>query len=105
MDETLTELKIPTFEYIKDQCPPWEKEELFAFFNEPYRKQVIFFAEKIEPVEIALVLVALQKGFEVFFSYGEKNESSQHAQQRLTQCSAFILSREQLIAELYYFRT
>lgn len=103
IDCLLNKLEIPKYEFVKSTQMPWQNEDLLVFLDEPTRTKFIVFAETIEPIEIAIVLMALQKGYEVYFSCSSNLDVSEISQHRLRQFSAFVLTREEILSELKFY--
>jgi len=92
-------LDLPVMEVSKAETPAWADQKIWSMMETPQWRQLLIIADELGVYETGLVIMALEKGFHVFFSSPTLTVADIRAQ-RLKQASAILIPLDDAIAEL-----
>lgn len=96
--ETVKRLIPPILEITAGNKPAWTDDDIWDMMETPEWRQLLIIADDLGVYETGLSIMALEKGFSVFFSC-ENLSSTDSRAQRLKQAGAILISLDDLINE------
>jgi len=83
------------------ELPPWEDLEINRIFDSFSSKQVMVVIDKLSSFEMALAMMALQRGFEVFLVMNHPEDEASTRLKRLQQMGVLAVSVKEAVEELH----